>query len=98
MYPSNLVFLEPRATYDKMILGVSTDEKIVYDQDAIISHLAETFLTSAQEQGETDYDVDQAQMEAVEFFDFNIAGAYMGTHTPVYSSRDSFVLALEELE
>ena len=96
MYPSNLVFLEPRSTYDKMILGISTDEKIVYDQDAIITFLAESFLESAQENGEC-LEKDQAYMEAVEFFDFNIAGAYMGAHTPLYVSKDAFTIALDDL-
>jgi|SRR6056300_443148 len=96
MYSSNLVFLEPRITYDKMILGVSTDEKIVYDQDAIITFLAESFLASAQE-GDENLEKDQAYMEAVEFFDFNIAGAYMGKHTPLYVSKDALTIALEDL-
>lgn len=88
---SNLVFLEPRSTYDKMILGISTEERVVYDQDAIIQYLTQDFLTYAKKENR-ELDEEQAYLEATEFFDFNIAGAYMGKHTPVYASKKELEL------
>jgi hypothetical protein len=79
----NLVFLEPRSTYDNMILGISTEDRVVYDQDAIIQYLAQDFLTYAKEENQ-ELTEDEAYQDATEFFEFNIAGAYVGEHTPIY--------------
>lgn len=55
--------------YDDAIIGVA-DGVVVYDMGHII-------WTLQEESGMTNE-------EAVEFFDFNIAGAYMGEKTPIY--------------
>lgn len=58
----------------------------VYDRDKIIDALREEFQTSATLDGE-DRDF---YLEAVEYFDFNIAGAYAATDKgcmPIFVSR-----------
>ncbi len=58
--------------YDEAIAGVVWDAKrtrVVYKTEKILSILMEDGMT---------YD------EASEYFDFNVAGAYMGVYTPLY--------------
>ena len=59
--------------YDKAIAGVVWDgerTRVVYKTEGILKIL--------MERDEMSYD------EAAEFFDFNVAGAYMGVYTPLY--------------
>jgi hypothetical protein len=56
--------------YDDALMGYSSDGKAIYNADTILATL-----------------VDRDGMtpdEAIEFFDFNIAGAYVGEYTPIY--------------
>ena len=58
--------------YDSAIEGVVWDGKrtrVVYRTESILSILMDQGMT---------YD------EAAEFFDFNVAGSYMGVYTPLY--------------
>lgn len=58
--------------FDNAILGVTigfNGHVVVYDIKKIISHLMEDGMTHE---------------EAEEYFDFNIAGAYVGGRTPIY--------------
>ena len=58
--------------YDKAIAGVVWDgerTRVVYETEEILKILMEDGMT---------YD------EASEYFDFNVAGAYMGVYTPLY--------------
>ena len=58
--------------FDKAISGVTWDgerTRVVYETEGILKILMEDGMT---------YD------EAAEFFDFNVAGAYMGVYTPLY--------------
>lgn len=56
--------------FDQAILGVTTQCVVVYSANRCISILEER-------DGMT-------EEEAVEFFDFNVAGAYVGENTPVF--------------
>ena len=59
--------------YDKAIAGVVWDgerTRVVYETEGILKIL--------MDRDEMSYD------EAAEFFDFNVAGAYMGVYTPLY--------------
>jgi|TARA_R110000824_G_scaffold14552_5_gene61790 hypothetical protein len=61
--------------YAEAFVGVILDEsKAVYDEDKIIKVLMER-------DGMTD-------MDAIEFFEFNIRGSYMGDRTPMYIKTD----------
>ena len=58
--------------YDEAIAGVVWDgerTRVVYKTEKILAILMEDEMT---------YD------EAAEYFDFNVAGAYMGEYTPLY--------------
>ena len=58
--------------FDKAIEGVTWDgerTRVVYETEKILSILMEDGMT---------YD------EASEYFDFNVAGSYMGVYTPLY--------------
>ena len=58
--------------YDKAIAGVIWDgerTRVVYRTESILEILMDQGMT---------YD------EAAEFFDFNVAGSYMGVYTPLY--------------
>lgn len=56
--------------FDDCILGVTHDGCIAYDAQKMIHKLM------------SDDGMDEGG--AVEYFDFNIAGAYMGEKTPIY--------------
>jgi len=95
---SKVYRLEPRETYDQFIIGVATwkpsfPQAIVYDQDALIEHLARTFRESDPE-----LDEDQALIDAQEHFDFNIVGSSTFSGAPIYVSRSEYDMVLEEEE
>lgn len=69
--------------YDEALVGVTTDGLAVYDNYKIISIL--------MERDGMDED------EAIEFFDFNIAGSYMGKETPIFMYFDDNVLEFENV-
>ena len=69
--------------YDEALVGVTTDGLAVYDNYKIISIL--------MERDGMDED------EAIEFFDFNIAGSYMGEETPIFMYFDDNVLEFENV-
>lgn len=67
-----ILFLDPSEHFDKTIIGMTTINGlpvVVYDKLAIIDSLCDDGLT---------YD------EAIEYFDFNIDGAYLGEQTPIF--------------
>lgn len=68
-----LVLLDPPEAYDKCILGVASrigqDDCIAYDRDKVIQELMSQGMD---------------EEEAEDFFSFNIAGAYVGTRTPIF--------------
>ena len=55
--------------HDHAIMGYSSDGRVVYSADQIIGGLMNAGMTNE---------------EAVEYFHFNIAGAYVGEFTPIY--------------
>jgi hypothetical protein len=70
------LFLEPRATFDRAIIGLAERINmmvVAYDRDMTIQAMVDV--------DGMDYD------EAVEFFEFNTAGAWMGEGTPVFITR-----------
>lgn len=89
----NTVFLEPRSTFDSMIIGVShsIDKSVLaYDKDKILEHFTKEILSTNEGISEED-----ARLMAIEYFEFNILGAYWGEGTPVYVSKED--LDIEEL-
>ena len=55
--------------HDHAIMGYSSDGRVVYSADQIIGGLMNEGMT---------------EEEAVEYFNFNIEGAYVGEYTPIY--------------
>jgi hypothetical protein len=72
-YDDDLLFLDPPEDYDKCILGVADrigmEPCVVYDRAKVIQVLMDGGM-----------DAESAE----EFFEFNMAGSYMGTHTPMF--------------
>ena len=56
--------------HDDALMGYSSDGKAIYSTDQIVQTLVERDGMTPD--------------EAIEFFDFNIAGAYVGEYTPIY--------------
>jgi hypothetical protein len=59
--------------FDEAIIGIGRQfnkQLVIYDEDKCIQILMER-------DGMTDE-------EAIEFFEFNVVGAYVGEHTPIY--------------
>ena len=75
-YP-NLMMLEPREIYDKAIVGVVERINLTafcYDTQEILNILAEPVYRMNPE-------------EALEHFEFNIRGSYVGEHSPLFLDR-----------
>lgn len=82
------VRLEPRDTFDKFIIGVCELGDylvLVYDKDAIISHLQDEIESYYKDQGES-FDEDEPYFNALEHFDFNFVQKTSGF--PIYVSKD----------
>ena len=60
--------------HDHAIMGYSTDGKVIYSFNMIIEGLIQDSLMSYE--------------DAVEYFYFNIAGAYVGEYTPIFMYED----------
>jgi hypothetical protein len=79
----DLLLLEPRSSYDKCIVGVVrrfNDRFVLYDQKCILDTLEQEF--SDQPDGDP-------SLDAIEWFDFNMAGAFVGEHTPGFLEGDA---------
>lgn len=74
-YGDELLFLDPAETFDPCIVGVAQrcgmEYVVVYDREKIIEALAK----------------DMPHEEAVDFYCFNVAGAYVGERTPMFLER-----------
>jgi hypothetical protein len=78
-----LLYLDPQDTFNKHIVGLAEGFGdficVCYNKDALIEHWTTEFSEDAVEE-------DDAHTMAVEWFDYNVIGAYVGEHTPVYVS------------
>lgn len=68
-----LVMLDPAEHYDHCVIGIASrigqEDCVAYDMECVIDALVASGM---------DHD------EAQEFFEFNIAGAYIGERTPIF--------------
>lgn len=65
------LLLEPREQYDKCIVGVTYHgDKVVYDANLVIQSL----IT----------DQEMSEEEALDWFEYNVIGSYMGDGTPIF--------------
>ena len=60
--------------FDDCILGYDKDGRVIYSIEEIVATLMERDGMSEE--------------EAIEFFDFNIEGAYVGEYTPIYMYQE----------
>jgi len=69
--------------FDDCIIGIcerfGMDSVLAYDYEMMIEKLTEDFMTEEQFT-----DLDDAHDASVQYFDFNIIGAWMGDSTPVF--------------
>ena len=80
--------LEPRDTFDRFIMGVCELGDylvLVYDKDAIISHLHSEIVSYYKDQDES-FDKDNIYFMALEHFEFNFVQKTGGF--PIYVSKD----------
>jgi hypothetical protein len=80
--------------YDDAIIGITSrinlDPVVNYDKDKIIDILAKDMEPDEEIIAEYDGDVETAKrFMAEEYFDFNVAGAYMGEGTPLITIQDT---------
>lgn len=72
-YGDHLLFLAPAEDFDCCIMGVGVscghDTVVIYDTDKIIEVLMSQGMNHE---------------EAYEYMEFNILGAYVGEHTPIF--------------
>ena len=68
-----MIYLEPRKTFDSMILGISTDNSVVYDLDAIIAYYTSQLGDRS---------------EAIDFVYFNIVEMHVGYTSPLFVSKE----------
>lgn len=72
-YGEDMLFLDPPEQFDKCIVGVAyrcgMDPVAVYDEAKVINALVDAGMTPE---------------EAIEWYDFNITGAYLGEKTPLF--------------
>ncbi len=65
------LLMEPREQYDKCIVGVTYyGDKFVYDANLVIQSL----IT----------DQEMTEEEALDWFEYNVIGSYMGDGTPIF--------------
>ena len=75
-YP-DLLFLEPRESFDKAIVGIVTRINLAvlcYDEDEILNVLIQP-------------DFQMSYEDAIEHLEYNIKGSYNGENTPVFLTR-----------
>ena len=71
-----IMYLSPRETYDVAIIGMCiSSSRVIYSKDKIIDIIAKSM--------DLDSETDRYE-SAVEFFDYNVVGSYVGTGTPIY--------------
>lgn len=89
-YNEEALLLEER--YDSAIIGVAErinlGPVVAYDSEKIIEILAKDMEVSEEELTEDGRDIKDIKYEmAIEYFDFNIKGSWVGENTPVFITK-----------
>lgn len=75
-YDPEIMLLDPPHQFDKCVVGIARrcgmEDCAVYDAEMVIAALEEEGMSHE---------------DAVEWYDFNIEGAYLGPKTPLFLSR-----------
>jgi len=87
----DLLKLDGLGGYDDCVMGVThqfTKTTILYDKDKVIAKLAKEMLEPYRKGGPSLVErKDQASDDALEWFEFNMIGAWMGEGTPSFFTR-----------
>ena len=80
--------------FDDAIIGISErinfGPVVNYDKGKIIEILAKDMEPDEDTIAEHDGDVESAKtFMAIEYFDYNVAGSYMGEHTPLITTTNT---------
>jgi hypothetical protein len=81
-----LLFMEPREQFDPAILGIGQQFNrrfVVYDKGKVLEILAQDHDCAIEDHACTDDPRDAA----LEHFEFNIVGAWVGDHTPAFLEK-----------
>lgn len=93
-----MIYLEPRDIYDQFIVGVAEginveEPCLIYSKNKILEYLVSTIgeelIIDHNKSCPNDIlELHQKNMDiALEYFEYNIAGAYMGASTPIFKSE-----------
>jgi hypothetical protein len=78
-----LLLLEPRSEYDRCIVGVAErfhDRFVLYDRSCVLDVIAAGIPDSEEDKFE----------QAIEHFEFNVIGGWVGEHTPAFLETDDW--------
>jgi len=81
----DIALLEPRDFYDQFIVGLAqrfNQHFVIYDKDALIAGLVKQTMEDHDED-----DLLEAEMAAIEHFEYNIVGSWVGDGTPAFLTR-----------
>jgi hypothetical protein len=70
--------------FDDCVIGydyTGGDIRLIYSVNKILNKLAEEFMTEGM-------DINDAHMDAIEYFEYNMRGGYVGEHTPIWCQDD----------
>lgn len=76
LYDEEILLMDPASQFDKCIVGIGhrcgMEPVAVYDTDLVIRAYIDGGMSPE---------------EAIEFFEFNAAGAWLGERTPIFMTR-----------
>ena len=78
----DIALLEPRDFYDQFIVGLAqrfNQHFVIYDKDALIAGLVKQAVDEDDE-----LDLLDAETGAIEHFEYNIVGSWVGDGTPAF--------------
>jgi|688.fasta_scaffold09792_3 hypothetical protein len=89
----DLIFFDSPVSDEAIVgLGLINDEEpcwaVVYDQNTVLRVMSEYFSDNGSNDEESD-----PELEALEWFDFNVIGGYVGASTPIFmlSEEDEYI-------
>lgn len=85
--PSVLVMEEFKAAIVGYGERINLGPVIVYDKDIIIEMLMKEMVVEKDDLYEGQTEEDKKYEMAMEYFDFNIVGAWMGEYTPIFLTK-----------
>jgi hypothetical protein len=85
--PTTLVLDEFKAAMLGYGERINLGPVIIYDKDMIIEMLMKEMVVEKDDLYEDQTEEDKKYEMAMEYFDFNIIGAWMGEYTPIYLTK-----------